>query len=261
MVHYRVVGQGEPIILIHGLSGSSRWWVRNVPSLAEHYRVYLIDLPGFGTMHRFHARFVLDEVSSWVMLWMKAVGISRANLIGHSMGGYICIWIAAHQPEVVDHLVLVSPAGIPRIRSLLGYAIPLVVALRYLTPSFFPILLYDALRAGPLTLLRAAQDLLTKDVRDCLHSIVAPTLLIWGEDDTLVPPSLGDILHQEIAHSQFMALKKAGHVGMFDQPQRFNAAVLTFLAEKPQLPPAKIAVPPPPASAVNYSLHRELPPQ
>ena len=192
------------------------------------------------------------------MAWIKAVGISRAHMIGHSMGGYICISLAANQPETVDHLVLVSPAGIPRVRSLLGYAIPLVVALCYLTPSFFPILLYDALRAGPLTLLRAAQDLLTKDVRYCLHEIVAPTLLIWGEDDSLVPLSLGDILHKEIAHSQFILLKKAGHVGMFNQPQRFNAAVLTILAEEPQRPPAKIAVPPPPASQANYSLHREL---
>ena len=186
---------------------------------------------------------------------MKAVGISRANLIGHSMGGYICIWIAAHQPEVVDHLVLVSPAGIPRIRSPVGLCHSAGRGSALFDAELLP---YSAVRCPacwPAHALTGGPDLLTKDVRDCLHSIVAPTLLIWGEDDTLVPPSLGDILHQEIAHSQFMALKKAGHVGMFDEPQRFNTAVLTFLAEEPQLPPAKIAVPPPPASAANYSLH------
>lgn len=231
------MGRGEPIVLIHGLSGSSRWWVRNVPVLAEHFQVYLIDLPGFGTMRRLHSRFVLDEVSAWVVAWMKAVGIECAHLMGHSMGGYICIWIAAHQPEVVNRLVLVSPAGIPIVRSLLGYTIPLIVALRYLTPRFFPILLYDAFRAGPLTLLRAAQDLLTRDVRDSLPSIQAPTLLVWGEGDSLVPPVLGDILRQEIPRAQFIILPKAGHVGMFDQPQRFNAAVLKFLREEPPPPP------------------------
>src|SRR5436305_6325427 len=230
-VYYQVVGQGEPIILVHGLSGSSRWWVRNIRALAEHYRLYLIDLPGFGTMQRFRQRFALDEIASGIVLWMEAVGIKQAHLVGHSMGGYICLWIAAHHPERIQCLVLVSPAGIPHIRSLPGYVLPLLSTIRYVKPRFFSILISDALRAGPLTIVRAAQDLLTKDIRDCLKDITAPTLLIWGEYDSLVPLTLGDILNQEISHAHLLILKKAGHVSMFDQPQQFNAAVLTFLAD------------------------------
>lgn len=229
-VYYQVIGEGPPVILIHGLSGSSRWWIRNIPALAEHYQVFLLDLPGFGIMRRFPQRLALDEVSAGIIRWMEAVGIQQAHFIGHSMGGYICLWIAAHSPERVNCLVLVSPAGIPRVRSLLGYALPLLVAVRYLTPSFFLILLYDALRAGPLTLLRAANDLLTKDIRDCLKDIQASTLLIWGVNDSLVPPILGNILRQEIKNSHLLILKKAGHVGMYDQSEQFNAAVLAFLA-------------------------------
>jgi pimeloyl-ACP methyl ester carboxylesterase len=230
IVYYQVVGQGEPIILIHGLSGSSRWWVRNIHALAEHYRLYLIDLPGFGTMRRYRQRFALDEIASGIVSWMEAVGIKQAHLLGHSMGGYICLWIAARHPERIKRLVLVSPAGIPHKRSLPGYAFPLLVAVCSLKPSFFSILISDALRAGPLTIVRAAQDLLTKDIRDYLKEITAPTLLIWGEYDSLVPPALGDILKQEIRHADLLILKNAGHVSMFDQPKQFNAAVLTFLA-------------------------------
>lgn len=229
-MYYQVAGEGEPVILVHGLSGSSLWWQRNVPALAEHYKVYLIDLPGFGSMRRFGRRFSLDRITSGLLLWMEAVGIKKAHLVGHSMGGYICLWLAAHRPDIVDHLVLVSPAGIPKVRSLFGYAVPLLVSMRYISPAFFLILAYDALRAGPLTLLRAAQDLLTKDIRDWLKMITAPTLLVWGIGDTLVPPALGDILRQEIANSRLLLLKKAGHVGMFDQPREFNAAILAFLA-------------------------------
>jgi pimeloyl-ACP methyl ester carboxylesterase len=112
-VSYQVVGQGEPIILLHGLSGTSRWWVRNIPALAEHYRLYLLDLPGFGTMRRFRLRFALDEIASGIVLWMEAVGIKQAHLVGHSMGGYICLWIAAHHPERVQCLVLVSRQASP----------------------------------------------------------------------------------------------------------------------------------------------------
>src|SRR5437660_10013365 len=77
-VSYQVVGQGEPIILIHGLSGSSRWWMRNIRALAEHYRLYLIDLPGFGTIRR----FALDEVASGIVLCVEAVGVKQAHLVG-----------------------------------------------------------------------------------------------------------------------------------------------------------------------------------
>lgn len=145
------------------------------------------------------------------------------------MGGYICIWIAAHHPEVVSRLILVSPAVLSKIHSIFGYAMPLLLAIRYLTPAFFLILAYDALRAGPLTLLRAAQDLLSEDAQEDIKKIAAPTLLVWGENDTLVPPSLGHILRTQIPNSRLVILKKAAHVSMYDQPQQFNAVAEAFL--------------------------------
>lgn len=232
-IYYEVVGEGNPLILVHGLSGSTRWWVRNVSALAQHYKIYLVDLPGFGAMRHPRSRFVLAEATSWLLMWMKAVGISQADFVGHSMGGYICLKIAAHHPQVVHCLVLAAPAGVPsRARSIPGYFFPLLFAIRYMTPRFIFILLYDALRAGPLTLIRTAQDLLAQDVREDLERVSVPTLLIWGENDTLVPPTLAQVLHQKIAHSNLLLLKKAGHVVMYDQAQEFNAAVLSFLAEK-----------------------------
>jgi len=224
------VGEGDPIILVHGLSASSRWWVRNVPALAEHYQVYLIDLPGFGAMRRFFYRFALDNVTSWLLAWMDAVGLKQAHFIGHSMGGYICISVAAQRPTIVHSLILVFPAGLPGARTLLGYLVPLVQTSCYATRSFLPVLFYDAWRAGPLTFLRAARDLLNKDMRDLLATIAVPTLLIWGENDTLVPAAFGDILRQEIANSRLLVLKKAGHIVMYDLSQEFNTAILAFLA-------------------------------
>lgn len=70
-VGYQVLGEGEPLILVHGLSGSTRWWVRNVQALAQHNRVYLVDLPGFGTMHRMHSRFALIREAQWLVTWMN----------------------------------------------------------------------------------------------------------------------------------------------------------------------------------------------
>jgi pimeloyl-ACP methyl ester carboxylesterase len=230
-VRYLVAGAGDPVVLVHGLSASTHWWIRNVPELARHYRVYLVDLPGFGTMHfpLPRSRFVLANAASWLVGWMEAVGLKRAHLIGHSMGGYICMQIAAHFPEKVSRLVLVAPAIRPQVRTVAGYFLPLLNGLRYSTPSFMPILLFDALRAGPLTLLQTTRDLIALDVQEEIQAVSAPTLLVWGENDTLVPSSLAYILHKEIAHSSLIMLKRAGHVCMYDCYHDFNTAILMFL--------------------------------
>ncbi len=228
-VRYQTVGEGEPIVLVHGLSGSTLWWRRNVQELAQHYKVYLVDLPGFGTASRKHGHFVLKQAGDWLLAWMDAIGLKQTHLIGHSMGGYICMWIAAHRPDVVLRLVLVDPAFKAQTRNVLGYAVPLLGAARYLTPRFFPILAYDSLRAGPITLLKATRDLITVDMNEEMHMITKPVLLVWGENDTLVPPSLGHMLREELPNARLLTLQHAAHVAMFDQPQKFNAAVDAFL--------------------------------
>ncbi len=229
-IRYEVAGEGEPVVLVHGLSGSTRWWTRNVPAIAERHRVYLVDLPGFGAMRRLRRRFVLAEATAWLSAWMETVGVNRTHLVGHSMGGYVCLRLAARSPEAVHRLVLVAPAGVPAGRSMWGYFVPLLLAGRHATPSFLPLLVRDALRMGPVTLWRAARDLLAEDVREDLRSIEAPTLLLWGENDPLIPPAVGDLLREEIVDSRLLILEKAAHVPMFDRPDEFNAALLAFLA-------------------------------
>ncbi len=228
-VRYQIAGEGEPIVLVHGLSGSTLWWRRNVPGLAQHYKVYLVDLPGFGARSRKRGHFVLQQAGDWLLAWMDAIGLKQTHLIGHSMGGYICMWIAAHRPDVVLRLVLVDPAFKAQARSVLGYSGPLLGAARYLTPRFFPILAYDSLRADPITLLRATRDLISLDMSEEIKMITEPVLLIWGENDTLVPPSLGPMLREALPNARLLTLNHAAHVAMFDQPRQFNAAVNTFL--------------------------------
>lgn len=232
-VRYQAAGEGEPVVLVHGLSGSTLWWSRNVPALAERYRVYIVDLPGFGTMRSSPRRFVLGEAAAWLAGWMEAVGLDRAHLVGHSMGGYVSVRLAAGRPELLRRLVLVAPAGVPAGRSMLGHLVPLLLAARYATPAFLPVLGRDALRMGPVTLWRAARDLLAEDVREDLQKIEAPTLLVWGENDPLIPPAVGDLMRQEIPDSRLLLLRNAAHVPMFDRPAEFDAALLSFFAGEP----------------------------
>jgi pimeloyl-ACP methyl ester carboxylesterase len=230
VVRYQVTGTGEPAVLVHGLSGSTFWWARNVWPLAERHRVYLVDLPGFGAMRGLRSQFALARAAHWLHGWMEAVDLPRAAMVGHSMGGAICLRLAASYPDAVERLVLAAPAGIPWVRSLLGEVVPLVTAVRFMTPSFLPILTYDVLRAGPRTLLRAARDTVREDVREAARAIHVPALLIWGEHDTLVPSGGGAILRREMHDARLLLIPEAGHVVMFDRPDEFNAALLAFLA-------------------------------
>jgi pimeloyl-ACP methyl ester carboxylesterase len=176
------------------------------------------------------ARFELKDASTWLLRWMETVGIAQAHLIGHSMGGYICLQLAARYPAAVSRLVLVSPAVRAQVQHIFGYVRPLLGAVRYLTPQFLPILLYDTLRAGPVTIVRAVNDLLAVEARQDLPMVAAPTLLVWGVYDTLVPPSTGSVMLREMPQAHLLQLERCGHVSMFEQAEQFNRAVLAFLA-------------------------------
>lgn len=222
------VGAGQAVLLIHGLSGSSRWWQRNVAALAANFRVYSIDLIGFGDSRGY--AFALDEAAEYVARWIDAVGIERAHVVGHSMGGYIAADLAATHPECVNRLVLVDAAVLPFAMRYDQHARSLVREFFQLPPSFYPILVGDALRAGPITLLGAASEVIHVDLRPKLAQIRAPTLLVWGERDAIVPLSLGQQLAAQLPHSELVILKQAGHNAMWDRAQEFNRAVVPFLA-------------------------------
>ncbi|MDQ6695059.1 MAG: alpha/beta hydrolase [Chloroflexota bacterium] len=189
-------------------------------------------MPGFGSMHHTPGGFTLTRAASWLIDWMRAVGLRRTHLVGHSMGGCVCLHLAAQHPEEVDCLVLIDPAGMPPGRSRFGNLWPLVKEC-LMSPALLPLLVTDALKAGPGTLWRAANELLSEDIRRDLHLITARTLIIWGEKDALVPPSLGRVLRQEIVGSRLLVIKRSRHVPMVDSPREVSHALHMFLAGRP----------------------------
>ena len=229
-IYYQVVGAGPPVVLVHGLAGSSRWWQRNIEALARQFRVYVIDLIGFGKSQGRHA-FALNEAAEHLAAWMDQLGIERAHLIGHSMGGVIAIDFAAQFPERVSRLVLVDAATFSFEHTLLENMIGLAKTLWYLPFSFLPVLFTDAYRAGPLTLWQAGRELLTTDVRATLSRMEGPVLIVWGEQDAVVPVEIGERLHHELPRAEFVVLERAGHTPMWDRADAFNDAVVRFLAE------------------------------
>jgi pimeloyl-ACP methyl ester carboxylesterase len=171
-------GVGPPLILVHGLGGSTRWWARDVPALARSCRVHAIDLLGFGRSRG--QRFVLRDAAGLLVGMMDRLGLARASVVGHAMGGWIAANVGAHFPERVERLVLVDSAALPLERLSLRQAWRMVRGLPRLPLTLLPVLGADAPRAGLVTLIKALRELLGMDIRRELARIEAPTLILWG---------------------------------------------------------------------------------
>lgn len=226
-IYYETTGGGSPLVLLHGLSGSTRWWRKNTSFLAQHFQLFAADLAGFGRGRG--QRFRLADAAPLLLEWLDQLGLPSYNLIGHSMGGYIAADMAAQAGERIRRLVLVDAAGVPFRRSFLRSTFALAESLPDVPHDFLPVLMGDALRAGPLTLARASLQVLASQLGGRLAQIHTETLIVWGEKDHLLPLEMGLRLHQALPQARFVVIPGAGHNPMWDQPELFNQTVLQFL--------------------------------
>ena len=228
-VRYRVGGDGPPLVLVHGLAGSTRWWRPVLPALARRHAVHLVDLPGFGAM-RGGPRVALRDAPGWLVAWLHELDLAPAALVGHSMGAAVVLRAAALAPERAPRLVVLAPAGVGRRPSIVGHALPLAGELRRARPRFLAMLGTDALRAGPRTLLRATWGVLTEELGADLARVEAPTLALLGARDSLIPLEVGALLGRRLRDVRVVVLDRSGHVPMFDEPERVADEILGFVA-------------------------------
>ena len=225
---WREAGSGPPLVLVHGLAGSWRWWRPVVPMLARERTVLLVDLPGFGRRPGLRA-FDPDAAVEWLAHWAQVAKLGPADLVGHSLGGLLSARLAARHPETVRRLVLVAPAGLPG-RSAVGATAPLLRVLFASRPRFLALLASDAARSGPVTIGTAARALLAADARADLAAVRARTLVLAGRKDHLVPLAHAQELARALPDGRLRVLD-AGHVPMVDRPAELSRELLEFLAE------------------------------
>lgn len=264
-IHYVQAGQGDPVVLIHGWNGSTFDVRYIIPELAQRYRVVAIDLLGYGYSARpADGDYSVAGQGELVARMMDRLGIDRAAVLGHSMGGAIAMWLALHCPERVERLILVDSATVKEMFRGRTWGL----ALRPLLPLLAPLLLrkgvirrglrsavHDPARATPETLeghlrplrmkghLRAQAKQLSdrrKDVPFDAGQIRQPTLILWGDHDRWVKLSAGEDLARTIPNARLVTIRSAGHLPLEEQPALCNRELLEFLNE-----PARAATPQP----------------
>lgn len=226
-------GSGAPVVLLHGLGGSSDWWRRNFDVIAERHDVAAIDLVGFGRNRFFLRRSALplkfDEIAALLVRWIESSFRQPVHLVGNSLGGQIAIHVAAARPDLVRSLVLVDSTGIPfeiaPMRHFENLAMP-----RGLW-SFFIILFRDLFRAGPTATALAFARLLRDDARPLMEKLTLPVLLLWGEHDPLVPLDYARRMQEVMPHAKLRVVDHAGHVPMWENAPTFNRELLAFFDE------------------------------
>jgi pimeloyl-ACP methyl ester carboxylesterase len=220
-------GAGPPVVLVHGLAASGWWWQRNLAALSAWHRVLVVDLAGFGASRR--QPFHLEAAAARLGRWLEAVGAAPAAVVGHSLGGYVAADLASERPDLVDRLVLVDAAALPLEGPVHGHVRNLLRGGGRSERALVRIAIVDIARAGPIVIVRAARQLLGSDLSPRLAAIRAPTLVVWGEDDALIPPSQGRRLAGAIPGARFVSIPGAGHAPMWERPDLFDSLLLDFL--------------------------------
>lgn len=255
--HYIEKGSGAPVILIHGFFFDSYMWSANIDELASKFKVYAIDLWGFGYSSRVPLEYGYPLFARQLRLFMDALAIPTASLIGQSMGGGTIIEFTVSNRSRVDRIVLVDAAGLPNPLPIMGkisnlpgvgeamYALSgnfirrfalgnsFIHDKRTITDEFFE----NATRSHKVKgSSKAMLEITRKDFFDKLESRIeqlgaldVPTLIIWGKDEKAIPLPTGRKMHEALAGSRLEVVDQAGHCPMIDQPDKFNKLVLRFL--------------------------------
>ena len=246
-VHYFTGGQGDPLVLIHGGGEGSRAWLQNLEDLCNHYTVYLPDLPGFGYSQPMGEDFSIPEFVEFVKGFSSNLGLERPYLVGHSIGGGVALHYALRFPQEIKKLVLVSSMYLnqdialwvrflssPVLRLSLGEAAFFILKSmdRLSRAAYFPFKFVNPLSRTRMDLgrditMRGGQ---TAAVRDRLHELVMPTLLVWGANDPILPVSHAYEAASLIPDCQLHIFEGCGHTVYKQRVSEFSQLLIQFLS-------------------------------
>jgi pimeloyl-ACP methyl ester carboxylesterase len=232
--YYEVVGDGDPLVLLHGGFATIDTWGAQTPALAERYRVYLPERRGHGRTPDVPGPTGYDVMAQDTIAFMDALGISAAHLVGWSDGGNVGLEVALTRPDLVRKLVLIGAAA-----NFEGYTPALQAMASKMTPDIIPSSMrqaYDALSPdGPAHFpvvfekLTAVWKTEPHHPLGDLERLAAPTLVMLGDDDDVTIEHAA-AMQRAIPDAQLAVVPGTDHALMFEKPEVVNRLILDFLA-------------------------------
>jgi 2-hydroxy-6-oxonona-2,4-dienedioate hydrolase len=250
------VGDGEPLVLMHGSGGHLEAYMLNLEFLSQHFRVIAFDCPGHGYTTLAAEDLELDTYEEHLLGLLDALGIERAHLDGESLGGWLAIKFAVHHPERVARVVTNTPGGtmanpvvMERIRSLSQAAADdpsyerirarlewLMADNSSVTDELVEIRRGIYSQPGFSESMKRILCLQDPEIRrrnlitdDELARVQAPTLVLWTSDDPSGPAKAGQDMADKIPGGEFAFIEGAGHWPQWEQTEQFNKLMLSFL--------------------------------
>jgi pimeloyl-ACP methyl ester carboxylesterase len=251
-LHYLEAGRGAPVVLLHGLGGDGSRWGPNIEPLAKDFHVFALDQIGFGESDKPLANYHTGMLAEFLVGFLKAAGISKASLVGNSMGAGVALYTAVHYPAMVDRIVLADGGGYRSAAGAAAPPTPEALRRRQLqnsvtrdeTREFFRILFHDKslvtdkMVDEQLTLRLRAAFTITKmqeaGERGSLseqevRAVKAPTLVVWGKYDELANPAGAERLEKAIPGARKVIIDNCGHMPQLERADEFNRLVREFL--------------------------------
>lgn len=245
-INYEVSGDGKPVILLHGWLCSLETMKPIENILNKNFKVYNVDLPGFGKSDMPTEAFNTNSFGDFLNGFIKELKIENPILIGHSNGGRTIINYAGRKLGKINKIVLIDSAGIKPKRKMSYYAkVYTFKALKNIFKLFPNAEMFNNIRErvlgkfgssdykkSPEILRKTMSIIVNEDERDILTNIECPTLLIWGENDEDTPLEDAKIMEKNIKDSGLVVLKNAGHFSYLDCYNDFSVIIKNFLMEE-----------------------------
>jgi pimeloyl-ACP methyl ester carboxylesterase len=241
---YKYVEQGEGpvIILLHGLFGALSNYKDVFDSLTDRYRVIIPLLPIYSLPI---ISTNVKNLAKYLNSFMEYKGLDNVTLLGNSLGGHIALYYLTKHPKKVKNLVLTGSSGL--YENTMGSSFPRredkVFIKNKIAETFYdPIHATDALvdecygivndRAQLIRILAIAKSAIRHNMAKEIPKMTLPTLLIWGKDDTITPPIVGEEFHELFINSELHWINHCGHAAMMERPKKFNKILSVWLKKQ-----------------------------
>ncbi|GAB4350133.1 MAG: alpha/beta hydrolase [Candidatus Abyssubacteria bacterium] len=260
--HFVAMGTGEKaIVFVHGFSSSLYTWRECLEPLSKQYRVYALDLKGFGFSEKPDSEYTVDAYVDFLIRFMDELELPSATLCGNSMGGNIAWRAALKYPDRVERLILVDASGYPSDHSGIPFLLRLgrlpgmgeifgafvsrsqiraslesayfndaAVTEETVDVYYYALRTEGAMRAVLARLRGSAEE--AEQWYTKIPEITVPTLIIWGKEDTWVKPENADRFHEDIEGSRLVMIPNCGHLPQEETPTEFVMAVLDFMSDQ-----------------------------